>query len=63
MVQLLAVPVATALPEVKLGTGVAVTPAQADSWYAGQGLASPTWSEDPELRRLAAALGNDPDRI
>jgi len=54
---------ARALPEIKLGTGVAVTPAQADSWYAAQGLASPAWSEDPDLRRLAAALGNDPDRI
>ena len=36
---------ARALPEVKLGTGVAITPAQADSWYAAQGLASPSWSE------------------
>ncbi|MFN9974025.1 MAG: hypothetical protein ACK58T_29430, partial [Phycisphaerae bacterium] len=63
MAQMFAVSVAAALPEIKLGTGVAVTPAQADSWYAAQGLASPTWSEDPELKRLAAALGNDPDRI
>ncbi|MFN9780925.1 MAG: hypothetical protein ACK55V_13535, partial [Alphaproteobacteria bacterium] len=63
VLQVMLAPTALALPEIKLGTGVAVTPAQADSWYAAQGLASPTWSEDPELKRLAAALGNDPDRI
>jgi hypothetical protein len=63
VLQVMLAPTALALPEIKLGTGVAVTPAQADSWYAAQGLASPTWSEDPELKRLAAALGNDPDRV
>ncbi len=54
---------AHALPEMSVGTGFAVTPAQALTYYTNQGLTSPAWTEDPELDRLATALGNDPDKI
>jgi len=54
---------ASALPELKVGSGFAVTPSQALTYYTNQGLTSPTWTEDSELDKLAAALGDDPDRI
>ncbi len=54
---------ARALPEVAVGTGYAVTPAEAWTYYQAQGVTSPAWSEDPDIDKLAAALGNDTDRI
>jgi RHS repeat-associated protein len=55
---------AHALPEVKVGTGFEVSSSTAwSSWYQSQSQTSPAWTEDPDLKRLAAALGNDPDRI
>lgn len=54
---------AFALPEVAIGTGQAVTPAQAWTYYQAQGMTSPAWTEDAAFDKLAEALGNDTDRI